>query len=47
MRSIDVSFWNEAIKSELDFILSNQTWELVELPMVVNPLVVNGSSKRS
>ena len=32
MRSIDVSFWKEAIKSELDSIVSNQTWELIELP---------------
>jgi len=25
VRSIDVSFWKEAIKNELDFIESNQT----------------------
>ena len=38
MRSTDVSFWKEAIKSELDFIVSNQTWELVELPKCCKPI---------
>ena len=38
MRSIDVGFLKEAIKSELDFIVSNQTWELVELPKGCNPI---------
>ena len=31
MRSIDASFWKDAIKSELGFIMSNQIWELVDL----------------
>ena len=38
MRSIDVGFWKEAIKSELDSIVSNQTWELVELPKGCKPI---------
>ena len=38
MRFIDVSFWKEAIKSELDSIVSNQTWELVELPKGCKPI---------
>lgn len=32
MRSVDASFWKEAIKSELDSIVSNSTWELTDLP---------------
>ncbi|XP_074302865.1 uncharacterized protein LOC141637055 [Silene latifolia] len=32
MRSIDIVFWKEAIKNELDSIVSNQTWELTDLP---------------
>jgi len=42
MRCIDVCFRKEAIKNELDFIVSNQTWELVELPKDCKPI----SSKR-
>ena len=38
MRSIDVSFWKKAIKSELDFIVSNQTSELVKLPKGCKPI---------
>ena len=29
---IDANFWKEAIKSELDSIMSNHTWDLVDLP---------------
>ncbi|KAF3648173.1 hypothetical protein FXO38_18296 [Capsicum annuum] len=32
MSSSDSSFWKEAINSEIDSILSNHTWELVDLP---------------
>lgn len=32
MRSIDAVFWKEAINSEMESILSNKTWELVDLP---------------
>ena len=32
MSSVDASFWKEAIDSELDSIMSNGTWELVDLP---------------
>ena len=31
IKSIDSTFWKEAIKSELDSIMSNHTWELVDL----------------
>lgn len=30
--SIDASFWQDAIKSEIESILFNQTWELCDLP---------------
>ena len=30
--------WKEAIKSEIDFILQNHTWELVDLPPCCKPL---------
>jgi hypothetical protein len=30
--SLDADFWKEAIKSEMDSIMSNATWEVVERP---------------
>ena len=38
MRFIDVSFYKEAIKSELDSMVSNQTWKLVEPPKDFKPI---------
>ena len=32
MNSVDCAFWKEAIKIELDSILQNHTWNLVDLP---------------
>ena len=32
MSSPDASLWKEAIKNEIDSILQNHTWELVDLP---------------
>ena len=32
MASRDVAFWKEAINDEIDSILSNNTWILVDLP---------------
>nr|GEV52843.1 zinc finger, CCHC-type [Tanacetum cinerariifolium] len=32
MASRDVAFWKEAIQSEIDSIMHNDTWELTELP---------------
>jgi len=43
IRFIDVSFWKKVITSELNSIVSNQTWKLVKLPI----LLVNRSSRRS
>ncbi|CAM8957033.1 unnamed protein product [Rhodiola kirilowii] len=36
--SIDGPIWKEAIKSELDSIMQNHTWELVNLPPGCKPL---------
>ena len=30
--------WNEVIKGKIDFILQNQTWELVDIPQGFKPL---------
>ena len=38
MRSIDASFWKEAIKSEIDSLESNKTWELTDLPKGCRPI---------
>ena len=39
MRTIDVSLCKEVIKSKLDSIEYNQTWELVELPKGCKPTI--------
>ncbi|XP_062113481.1 uncharacterized mitochondrial protein AtMg00820-like [Humulus lupulus] len=36
--SIEGPFWKEAIRSEIDSILQNHTWELVDLPTGCKPL---------
>ncbi|KAF3668570.1 hypothetical protein FXO37_09489 [Capsicum annuum] len=38
MSSLDSSFWKEVVNSEIDSILSNHTWELVDLPPGNKPL---------
>ena len=38
MNSSEGPLWKEAIKSEVDFILQNHTWELVNLPPGCKPL---------
>ncbi|PHT75047.1 hypothetical protein T459_22324 [Capsicum annuum] len=38
MVSLDSSFWKETVDSEIDSILSNHTWELVDLPPGNKPL---------
>ena len=37
MNSTDSPLWKEAIKSEIDSILQNHTWELVDLPPSCKP----------
>ena len=34
----DASFWKEAINAEMDSIMFNQTWELVNLPSGSKPI---------
>ncbi|KAF3636406.1 putative tyrosyl-DNA phosphodiesterase 2-like [Capsicum annuum] len=46
MSSSDSSFWKEAVNSEIDSILSNHTWELVDLPPRNKPLGSNWIFKR-
>jgi hypothetical protein len=36
--SLDADYWKEAIKSELDSIMSNGTWEVVSIPYGCKPL---------
>ena len=36
--STEGSLWKEAIKSEIDSIMQNHTWELVDLPPGNKPL---------
>ena len=38
MASRDASFWKDAIQDEMDSILSNHTWELVDLPPASKPI---------
>ncbi|KAF3614518.1 putative plant intracellular Ras-group-related LRR protein 7-like [Capsicum annuum] len=38
MSSSDSSFWKEVVNSEIDSILSNHKWELVDLPLRNKPL---------
>ena len=38
MNSLEGSLWKESIKSEIDSILQNHTWELVDLPPGSRPL---------
>ena len=47
MKSVDVVFWKEAIDSELESVMSNNTWELEDLPRAVSLSRANGSLKRN
>ena len=38
MASRDASFWKDAIQDEMDSILSNHTWKLVDLPTASKPI---------
>ena len=44
--SPDTLLWKEAIKTELDSILENQTWELVDLPLGAKPISYKWILKR-
>ena len=38
MESHDASFWKHAINDEMDLIMANKTWELVDLPLGSEPI---------
>ena len=38
MSSPEVSLWSEAVNSEIESILKNHTWKLVDLPLRCKPL---------
>ena len=38
MASRDASFWKDAIRDEMDSIMSNHTWELVDIPHASQPI---------
>ncbi|TYJ97996.1 ty1-copia retrotransposon protein [Cucumis melo var. makuwa] len=38
LNSVESSMWKEAIKSELDSLVMNHTWDLVDLPMGNKPI---------
>ena len=38
MPSRDLAFWKEAVNDEMDLILSNNTWVLVDLPTGSKPI---------
>jgi len=38
MKSQDATFWKEAINDEMDSIVGNKTWKLVDLPPGSNPI---------
>ena len=44
--SLDELLWKEAIKTELDYILKNQMWELVDLSSRAKPICYKWIFKR-
>ena len=46
LNSVESSMWKEAIKSELDSLTMNQTWDLVDLPMGSKPIKCKWIFKR-
>ncbi|GKG50626.1 hypothetical protein Tco_0538750, partial [Tanacetum coccineum] len=46
MKSQDFAFWKEAINDEIDSIMGNNTWVLVDLPSGCRPLSFKWISKR-
>lgn len=37
MQSPGVAFWGEALNNEIESILANHTWDLVDLPPITKP----------
>ena len=46
LNSVELSVWKKAIKSELDSLTMNQTWELVDLPKGRKPIKCKWIFKR-
>ena len=46
MSSRDAFFWREAVNDEIDSIMSNQTWALVDLPKGSKPISYKWVFKR-
>ena len=46
MSSPEAPYWKEAINDEVESILQNHTWELMNLPPVSNLWDINGYSRR-
>ena len=46
MASKDAAFWREAVNDEMDSILSNNTWVLVDLPPGSNTIGCNWVFRR-
>ena len=45
--SPDADLWKEAVRSEMDSIMSNITWEIVDRPYGCKPIGCNGYSGKS
>ena len=45
MMSPDSAKWLEAMKSEMGSMYENKVWTLIDLPMIGEPLRINGSSR--
>jgi hypothetical protein len=44
---LDADYWKEAVRSEMDYIMSNGTWEVVERPYGCKPVGCKWMLKRS
>jgi hypothetical protein len=44
--SPDVEYWREAVRSEMDSIISNRTWEITDLPAGCKPVGCKGIFRR-
>lgn len=47
MKPPDAAFWKEDLNSEIEYILANHTWELIDLPSSTIPLVCKWISKKN
>ena len=45
--SPDANLWKEAVRSEMDYVMSNGTWEIVDRPYGCKPIGCNGCLRKS